>query len=120
MIVQDTQTTNEPVTLDVRQTVYYEESFEINFHFPVFNEASWKVLEYGHGWVQIYTDDVDAIRHAKELLEYTGEDHLKVTIDGTEEHLLVSFDNDNELHLVLDLCMDDMDCYDTEISMEII
>jgi hypothetical protein len=120
MIVQDNQTANNPVTLDVRQTVYYEESFEINFHFPVFNEASWRVLESGHGWVQIYTDDVDAIKHAKELLEYTGEDHLKVTIDGTEEHLLVSFDNDNELHLVLDIHMDDMDCYDTEITMEII
>jgi hypothetical protein len=120
MIVQDIQTTNEPVTLDVRQTVHYEESFELNFFFPVLNEASWRVLDNGHGWVQLYTDDPDAIRHVKELLEYTGEDHLRVTIDGTEDNLLVSFDNDNELHLVLDLCMDDMECCDTEISTEIL
>ena len=120
MIVQDTQTENKPVTLDVRQTVYYEESFELNFHFPILNEASWRVLESGYSWVQLYTDDHNAIKHIKELLEYTGEDHLRVTIDGTEDNLLVSFDNDNELYLVLYLCMDDMECYETEISVEIL
>lgn len=119
MIVQDTQTTNSPVTLDVRQTVYYEESFELDFFFPILNGASWEVLESGYGWVQLASDDAAVIKHIKELTEYTGEDHLKVDVDGCETHLAISF-NKEEVQLTLELDMYDMECYDTEISMEIL
>ena len=49
MIVQDTQTENKPATLDVRQTIYYQETFEINFHFPIFNDAYTFIPKYWIG-----------------------------------------------------------------------
>ena len=119
MIVQDNQTSNNPVTLDVRQTVYYEESFELNLYFPILNEASWEVLESGHGWVHLASDDAAVVRHIGELIEYTGEDYLRVEVDGTERQLAISFNKD-EVQLTLELEMDDMECYDNEITMELL
>ena len=122
MIVQDIQTENNSMTLDVRRTEYYEESFEINFLFPILNEASWEILDSGHGWVQFCCVEDAVVKHIKELMEYTGEDYLRVIVDGTETPLAISF-NKEEVQLTLELEMDDMgsgECYDIEISMEIV
>jgi hypothetical protein len=100
MIISLSEETSTPLTLDFTRTEYFECDFKVDFRASTLNNAKWEVADYCSDYIELRTYDEDAIRFAKELLEFLNGNTPSILVDGDNEQALIQLHkedyNDNE------------------------
>ena len=89
MIISHSEEEHSPITLSLTRKEYFECDFKVDFRASTLNNAKWEVADYCSDYIELRTYDEDAIRFAKELLEFLNGNTPSILVDGDDERALI-------------------------------